>query len=219
MPANLRLELGMNYVKEYNEHAIERESSTPILERFEPLTADEEFFLRLQKINLVEIDKRWVAERYQEGTLFVDDLRNPKQLSLLKEREPVSQHELAHAIVARSLGWTVTSISVVPDGNTLGVTHMIPGGMKTTKEVLSDFITIALASYVGEKMCGNHDHRGCGSDLAKAKYIAEIYSHHFGGGSPNKILSDSFSTASRLLGGSYSEIHKNSMNLSRSGKM
>lgn len=199
---------------------MERESrATPVPETFKPLTADEAFFLRLQQINLAEIDRRWVEEKYQAGSLFVDDLRNPQQLALLKEREPVSQHELAHAIVARSLGWTVTSISVVPDGNTLGVTHLIPGGLKSQKQILSDFITIALASYVGEQMCGNNDHRGCGSDLTKAKYFAHMYSFYYGEGTPNQILSDSFSAASRLLGESFTEINKNSLNLSRAGRI
>jgi hypothetical protein len=194
---------------------MERESRSPTMELPKPLSADEAFFSRLETINLAEMYQKWIANRYQEGNLTIDDLNQPQKLILMQEREPVSQHETAHEFVARSLGWNVTSVTIVPKGNVLGATYMTPRSGKSTQEIISDFITISLASYVGEEMFGNHDHRGCGSDLAKAKYFARFYNHFFcnENSSDSQILSTSFSKASSILSGKHNSMHQNSINL------
>ena len=58
-----------------------------------------------------------------------------------------------------------------------------------------------MASMAGEDLFGIHDHRGCGSDIAQARYFSRLYLRYFsrGEGSVDSILYYGYSRAKGLL--------------------
>src|SRR3989344_9143969 len=79
--------------------------------------------------------QEWAQEGYQLGVLKTYDLTRNCITKLYSEFE-TANHENGHAAVAKALGWEVVSISIVRDGNTLGVTKAVPGSIKPIDQLL-----------------------------------------------------------------------------------
>ena len=113
------------------------------------------------------------------GVMQILLARNGFHEELLKEIEAESQvestaeHEMGHALVAESLGWTVRSISVVAQGSVLGVTECVPPANLSFEDWLIQSAAIALGSSAASEAVGEKPH-GTGSDNAYARALASL---------------------------------------------
>lgn len=86
-----------------------------------------------------------------------------------------AEHEQGHSYMAKLLGWKVEEISVVRHGPVLGYTRTVPPN-KPQDTTTFEMIVICFGGKAAEKICGISDHRGCGSDMGKARHLANILS-------------------------------------------
>lgn len=142
----------------------------------------------------------WAMEGYELGAIRKDELFRNNVVQLRSEFE-TANHENGHAAVARALGWDVVSISIVRDGNTLGVTKAVPGTAKPMDQLLLDKMAICFAGMAAESISGNNDHRGCGSDMAQVNNLASILSRVFYNGaySPGDLIQSQYSRAQGIM--------------------
>ncbi len=98
---------------------------------------------------------------------LANEVPHVKERLVRQNRVETANHELNHAIVARSFGMSVLGISVKDGGNILGITTFSGGN-------LHDIAVVAAAGAV-DTVDGKAS--GYGSD----KYKAELIHHHYGG--------------------------------------
>ncbi len=162
------------------------------LERSQALSA-------IGSLNDSKISQEWAQEGYEIGQLQLNDLLNPPTLAKRYSEFKVAIHERGHEAVARAYSWMIHKVSVVPDGNTLGVTVTSPGFSRSFKTLLAERIAIASGGEAAEEMDGNDDHRGAGSDRGNARFFAKILSM-ISGDSQGSILSHGMSAARMAVG-------------------
>ncbi len=156
----------------------------------------------------------WAKERYQQGLLTKQDLQKPDFLIIAEQREPVAAHEEGHAIVARGLRWGVNFETVIPNGNTLGLTEVSPAAGKSQPELILDSIAISIGGQAGEELTGITDHSGCGSDIFKQNFLADLYIRLTGSiRSVGAIISEQTSRARSYIG-SFGEFNHRQRSLS-----
>lgn len=118
--------------------------------------------------------QQWAQKGFNFGYYNTSDIQRPRFLQQEYKNFQTATHERGHETVARALGWNVTKVSIIPEGNVLGFTMALPNPNKSFATLLLDKIAICFAGMAAEEALGNHDHRGCGSDFAQANYFAEI---------------------------------------------
>src|SRR5437773_1794462 len=79
-----------------------------------------------------------------------------------------SVHEIGHKLVAKIKGLFVPNVNIIRRGNTLGSTSFLLNPGLSLIQNYKAMIAACFASKAAEAMTGNHDHRGCGSDLNQA---------------------------------------------------
>lgn len=152
----------------------------------------------LSTIGQTGISLEWLKEGLHYGYLSDSDLVNSAALAKTQSVFEVAIHEWGHAAVARDNGWDVEEISVVPNGNVLGVTKSRPRYSRSFRELLSERIAIAAGGEAAESIYGKHDHSGAGSDRGSARFYARILAM-VTGDSEGSILSRAMSTARRSI--------------------
>lgn len=175
--------------------------------------------LRSTSLNSNIVD--WADTRFKEGLLQEQDLEQPDNLVAFNLREPVALHEEGHAAVAKSRGWGVDFKTVIPEGNTLGLTKVTPDTSKSQDELILDAIAISAGGEAAEEVCGIYDHRGCGSDRFRQRFLANLYIRLTGSiRNVSEILSEQRSNARGILGSIGMGVHRRaSMRFLRAGSL
>ncbi len=129
----------------------------------------QDFSARIEGVPVQTREK--IEEGHRLGFLNASHLDNRPLLEKILSRLPVAAHEIGHAKVIRALGGIVESISVIPYGNTLGVTKGKLGSIKQQ-------IAACFGGWFGEQKMGYSDHSGTGHDMGQA----EAFDYYIGGG-------------------------------------
>lgn len=168
------------------------------MERVKPVDPLEE---KIQSISMLRGHERWVRESIDQHSFSEEALNVPESILLYKQRQKTSYHEAGHEGVAVTLG-DVAEISVKPEGRVGGYVRWMVNRSKGVMDQLFDMVTVSVASWVAEEMCGVNDHRGCGSDMGKARFgAALIYRLSQGGQSADRVINQAFSRARGILVG------------------
>lgn len=106
-------------------------------------------------------------------------LMGPERKSLIMsddEKRNTAYHEAGHAIVGMLVGHVdpVHKISIIPRGQALGVTVMLPteDRLTITKEYAESMIAYAMGGRAAEELVFNRQTTGAGDDIQKATEIA-----------------------------------------------
>ena len=106
-------------------------------------------------------------------------LMGPERRSMIlneKEKRTTAYHEAGHALVALNVMGAdpVHKISIIPRGQALGVTILLPEEDKVTmsKEQAEGMIAYAMGGRAGEELIFGHYTTGAGDDIKKATSIA-----------------------------------------------
>lgn len=106
-------------------------------------------------------------------------LMGPERRSLImseEEKRNTAYHEAGHAIVGMLIGHVdpVHKISIIPRGQALGVTIMLPqeDRLTITKEYAEGMIAYAMGGRAAEELIFNRQTTGAGDDINKATDIA-----------------------------------------------
>src|SRR3990167_11349811 len=83
--------------------------------------------------------KRWASNAIERGENPETALQ-PERWRGRKRLRITAIHELGHKFTARFNGWHVPFISVVPEGNTLGLTKAVPEKISTKFRFLKEKI-------------------------------------------------------------------------------
>lgn len=149
---------------------------------------------KLELLEIPELIKEYARQEYEAKEFSEKELESPTFLIKSHERRDTSDHENGHAAVARRLGWDVTVISVIAEGNVLGFTRIVPDPTKSDEQIRREYMAICLGGLASESMMGQKDHRGCGSDISRAINTARQFSYIYGG-SPFQLLEDAYQVA------------------------
>lgn len=125
----------------------------------------------MNKENQVELTS-WAIEGYQKGILTEEHLSDPEKLTALEALYKVYIHEGGHEVAINSVGWFVRSLRV--KSSSYGVTEFRVNPTDPEEKVIPALIMTCFAGKVAEDLSGYHDHRGCGSDIAKASSLSKI---------------------------------------------
>lgn len=146
----------------------------------------------------IKEDRRFLALSSREQPLAeqkankgenIDEILRPDFWKGRRRLRVIAMHELGHATVARMRGWYVSIISVVREGNVLGYVKSIPDSNRGGIQLLKDKIALCFGGMLMEQRIGHNDHRGASSDMAQARYAANILASHLGG-SPSNYLEE-----------------------------
>ena len=103
-----------------------------------------------------------------------------------EEREMVAYHEAGHTIINlhKSLLPPLYKVSIIPRGNALGVTTLLPDEDQNihSKEVLLQQLTVLMGGRAAEKVFYGATTNGANGDLNMAKDIARRMIHEWGMG-------------------------------------
>jgi cell division protease FtsH len=106
-------------------------------------------------------------------------LMGPERRSLImseEEKRNTAYHEAGHALVGMLVGNVdpVHKISIIPRGQALGVTIMLPteDRLTITKEYAEGMIAYAMGGRAAEELVFNRQTTGAGDDISKATEIA-----------------------------------------------
>lgn len=125
----------------------------------------------MNKENGVELAS-WAIEGFQKGILTKEHLSDPEKLTALKALYKVYIHEGGHEVAINSVGWFVRSLRV--GSAKYGVTEFIVNPLDSQEKVIPNLAMTCFAGKVAEDLSGYHDHKGCGSDIAKASSLSKI---------------------------------------------
>lgn len=82
-------------------------------------------------------------------------------------------HEAGHAVVAISVGRSVSKVSIIPKKSKLGVCKMQKGRAKASQDALEADLLILLAGMAAEsRMSGVYNLQGAGQDLRDCERLA-----------------------------------------------
>ncbi|MBI2595622.1 hypothetical protein HYW46_02705 [Candidatus Daviesbacteria bacterium] len=132
-----------------------------------------------------------------------------------EQEKQVAIHEIGHAAVAKSLGGEVCKICIIPEGNALGYTSISFSGFGA-EEALIGMMASLCGGFVAEERSGHHDHSGCGSDMLKLDYLANIASRilHDGKSAAEHFKSRAFSIARSVMP-SFADLESRALHLQR----
>ena len=121
--------------------------------------------------------KDFAYKAYHKGYLGLKELANPEQIAAKFRVFVTAMHEVGHAKIVRSLGWKVTRISVIREGNVLGVTQFVPR-VNSIQELNWGMVAVSQGGEVGQNLADSVGDRGCGSDMAQSDFNAESLKHN-----------------------------------------
>ena len=169
--------------------------------------------------NLVNEAALWAA-RHNKNKVEMEDfyyahdkvLMGAKREEMLNEREKerTAYHEAGHTLAAWSLpgAHPVHKVTVIPRGQALGVTQMVPveDRLNTSEVELRDQLIVLLAGRAAEKLVYDEFTVGAENDLERATSIARRMVTHWGMSSRMGPVSFKMTDDDPFLG---REIHKN----------
>lgn len=164
--------------------------------------------------------KGWAFKRHELGILSDSELQRTADLKIWQEREPVAIHEEGHVAVARYFRWSLILKSVIPDGNTLGVTKTTPNPSTPESDVVLQAISVSAAGEVAEESFGlSHD--GCGFDRGRQRWLGALYKRLTGTlQSVESIVDHQRSKARSIIGGiGETFLRNNAMKLAKAGSL
>ena len=161
--------------------------------------------------------KRWASNAIERGENPETALQ-PERWRGRKRLRITAIHELGHKFTARFNGWHVPFISVVPEGNTLGLTKAVPEKISTKFRFLKEKIALFFGGMMAEEKFDHSDHSGCGSDMGQANHAANVLALNFGG-SPFRYLDEGKANARASVGSvSYSDFEDEAEDLMEVGQ-
>lgn len=112
------------------------------------------------------------AARVQQRPLAAEDVLAviaPPETRSETELHAVAIHEAGHAVVARALGIEVSSVSLIAQGATGGLTRTTPLSNFPNRDELERMVTVLLAGRAADLVLGNKGaHAGAATDLEMA---------------------------------------------------
>ncbi|MBU2533623.1 MAG: AAA family ATPase, partial [Alphaproteobacteria bacterium] len=107
-------------------------------------------------------ERRTLNETDILAQMIPGDARNPADI------RAAAIHEIGHTVVALRLGHEVKSVSIVPEGNSGGLTMTRMPSVVPSWEELCDAVTVALGGRAADLVVGKGAHAGAEADLAGA---------------------------------------------------
>ncbi len=115
--------------------------------------------------------REWAREGLSRKILRNDDLSS-ERLTVGYRQWLVAVHEVGHELAARYYSWWVLRESVIPCGNTLGVTEVKTGFGKLFRQIVRERIYIGWGGFAARFLIGHGNPAdGTGADFAQIRAL------------------------------------------------